>query len=126
MWLALVPCGMGAYNLMSVPVLVTRGNVARRMKVAEFDFAPGFTEPGGPPVLVNAEWDASTGRLSSYAKGRGLGLALLVMLAVALPGFFSLPPVDRDEVLFSQYSFSLYDIVARRCGAQPVEAVVDE
>ena len=73
MWLALVPCGMGAYNLMSVPVLVSRGNVARRMKVAEFDFAPGFTEPGGPPVLVNAEWDASTGRLSSYAKGRGLG-----------------------------------------------------
>ena len=27
-----------------------------------------------------------------------------------------------DEVLFSQYSFSLYDIVVRRCGAQPVEA----
>ena len=27
-----------------------------------------------------------------------------------------------DEVLFSQYSFSLYDIVARRCGAEPVEA----
>lgn len=27
-----------------------------------------------------------------------------------------------DEVLFSQFSFSLYDIVARRCGAQPVEA----
>jgi histidinol-phosphate aminotransferase len=26
-----------------------------------------------------------------------------------------------DEVLFSQYSFSLYDIVARRCGAVPVE-----
>jgi 4-amino-4-deoxy-L-arabinose transferase-like glycosyltransferase len=38
------------------------------------------------------------------AKGRGLGLALLVMLAVALPGFFSLPPIDRDEVLFSQAS----------------------
>jgi len=38
------------------------------------------------------------------AKGRGLGLALLVMLAMALPGFFSLPPVDRDEVLFSQAS----------------------
>ena len=33
------------------------------------------------------------------AKGRGLGLALLVMLAVALPGFFSVPPIDRDEVL---------------------------
>ena len=27
-----------------------------------------------------------------------------------------------DEVLFSQYSFSLYDIVARRCGATPIEA----
>lgn len=27
-----------------------------------------------------------------------------------------------DEVLFSQYSFSLYDIVARRSGAAPVEA----
>lgn len=27
-----------------------------------------------------------------------------------------------DEVLFSQYAFSLYDIVARRCGADPVEA----
>ena len=27
-----------------------------------------------------------------------------------------------DEVLFSQYSFSLYEIVARRSGAEPVEA----
>ena len=27
-----------------------------------------------------------------------------------------------DEVLFSQFSFSLYDIVVRRCGAQPIEA----
>lgn len=27
-----------------------------------------------------------------------------------------------DEVLFSQYSFSLYDIIARRSGADPVEA----
>jgi histidinol-phosphate aminotransferase len=27
-----------------------------------------------------------------------------------------------DEVLFSEFSFSLYDIVARRCGALPVEA----
>ena len=27
-----------------------------------------------------------------------------------------------DQVLFSQYAFSLYDIVARRCGAEPVEA----
>ena len=27
-----------------------------------------------------------------------------------------------DEVLFSRYSFSVYDIAARRCGATPVEA----
>ncbi len=36
--------------------------------------------------------------------GRGLFLALAVMLACALPGFFSMPPLDRDEVLFSQAS----------------------
>jgi hypothetical protein len=71
-WLALVPCGSGAYNFMSVPVLVNR-SIGRRMKIATFDFAPGFTEAGGPPMLVNADWDAATGRLSSYAKGRGLG-----------------------------------------------------
>lgn len=72
-WLALVPCGSGAYNFTTVPVLVNRGSVSRRMKIAEFDFNPGFTEAGGPPLLVNANWDAETGQLSSYAKGRGLG-----------------------------------------------------
>jgi hypothetical protein len=71
-WLALVPCGSGAYNFMSVPVLVNR-SIGRRMKIATFDFAPGFTEVGGPPMLVNADWDSATGQLSSYAKGRGLG-----------------------------------------------------
>jgi len=72
-WLALVPCGAGAYNYLSVPVLVSSTAGIRKMKVAEFDFAPGFTEGAGPPLLVNAGWDAATGRLSSYAKGRGLG-----------------------------------------------------
>jgi Protein of unknown function (DUF1176) len=72
-WLALVPCGSGAYNFSSVPVLVTRGSINRKMKIAEFDYVPGFTEAGGPPLLVNAGWDAATGQLSSYAKGRGLG-----------------------------------------------------
>lgn len=72
-WLALVPCGSGAYNFTSVPVLVNRGSVSRRMKIAEFDFNPGFTETGGPPLLVNADWDANSGQLSSFAKGRGLG-----------------------------------------------------
>lgn len=46
--------------------------------------------------------------------GTGSGEVLyLAASAFAGPG---------DEVLFSQYSFSLYDIVARRCGADPVEA----
>ena len=31
-----------------------------------------------------------------------------------------------DEVLFSQYSFSLYDIIARRSGAEPVEAAAKD
>ncbi|GAA4049667.1 histidinol-phosphate transaminase [Parerythrobacter jejuensis] len=31
-----------------------------------------------------------------------------------------------DEVLFSKYSFSVYDIAARRCGARPVEAADDQ
>lgn len=38
------------------------------------------------------------------ARGRGIWLALIVMLVLALPGFFTLPPVDRDEVLFAQAS----------------------
>lgn len=37
-------------------------------------------------------------------QGAGLWLALFLTVILALPGFFSLPPVDRDEVLFSQSS----------------------
>lgn len=37
-------------------------------------------------------------------RGAGLWLALALTLLLALPGFFSLPPVDRDEVLFAQSS----------------------
>lgn len=46
----------------------------------------------------------------------GAGSGELLHLAV---GAFAGPD---DEVLFPQYSFSLYDIAARRCGAAPVEA----
>jgi len=42
--------------------------------IAKFDYAPGETEAsGGTAMLVNAGWDAKTGQLSSYDKGRGLG-----------------------------------------------------
>ena len=40
------------------------------------------------------------------------------LLNLAAQGFASI----GDEVLFSRYSFSVYDIAARRCGATPVEA----
>ena len=36
--------------------------------------------------------------------GRGVFLAMAVMLACGLPGLVSMPPLDRDEVLFSQAS----------------------
>ena len=68
--LALVPCGSGAYNFSSVPVIVTGGKAV----IARFDSAPGWTgAEDGMPTLVNAGWDDASGELSSYAKGRGLG-----------------------------------------------------
>lgn len=73
--LLLLPCEAGAYNVSAVP-LVARGSVAgeRTVSIARFDFAPGFTgEPGTPPLVVNALWDARRGILSSLAKGRGVG-----------------------------------------------------
>ncbi len=71
--LVLVPCGAGAYNFMSVPLIAT-GAAGRRVFVkAKFDFAPGFGAADGGTTLVNADWDAKTGKLSSFAKGRGLG-----------------------------------------------------
>jgi hypothetical protein len=68
--LVLLPCGAGAYNFSSVPFIVTSGKPA----IAHFDSAPGFEDgEGAPTTLVNAEWDAKTGRLASFAKDRGLG-----------------------------------------------------
>jgi len=66
--LVLLPCGAGAYNYSGVPFIVTGG----KPSIARFDSAPGFGGEGFP-TLVNAEWDAKTGQLGSYAKGRGLG-----------------------------------------------------
>jgi 4-amino-4-deoxy-L-arabinose transferase-like glycosyltransferase len=41
---------------------------------------------------------------TATARIAGLWAALALTLVLALPGFFTLPPVDRDEVLFSQSS----------------------
>ncbi|HEX7857925.1 MAG TPA: DUF1176 domain-containing protein [Sphingobium sp.] len=72
--LLLLPCEAGAYNVSAVP-LIARGRAGSRiLSIARFDFAPGFTgEPGKPPLVVNALWDAKRGILSSLAKGRGSG-----------------------------------------------------
>lgn len=67
--LVLLPCGSGAYNFSSRPYILAAG---ARPVVAAFDSPPGMA-PEGPPDLVNASFDAHTGRLQSLAKGRGLG-----------------------------------------------------
>lgn len=68
--LALVPCGAGAYNFSSVPLILAGG----AMTLATFDSPPGWTAAeDGMPTLVNADWDGAKGQLSSYTKGRGLG-----------------------------------------------------
>lgn len=66
--LVLIPCGAGAYNFSTVPYVVAGGKAV----VARFDMAPSWGEEGST-MLVNASWDARTGRLTSYAKGRGIG-----------------------------------------------------
>lgn len=67
--LVLLPCGSGAYNFSSRPYILAAG---AKPIVAAFDSPPGMA-PDGPPDLVNAGFDAKTGRLESFAKGRGLG-----------------------------------------------------
>lgn len=71
--------------------------------------------PDGDSTALRAALGAHYGiDPAQIIMGAGSGeLLYLAASAYAGPG---------DEVLFSQYSFSLYDIVARRCGAEPVEA----
>lgn len=69
--LVLLSCGAGAYNYIVQPLIWRDG----RLTPAVFDYAFTFGEPkpaGQPQVLVNADWSRD-GRLSSWAKGRGLG-----------------------------------------------------
>lgn len=67
--LVLLPCGSGAYNFSSRPYILAAGS---RPAPAAFD-APTGMAPEGPPELVNARFDDKSGRLESYAKGRGIG-----------------------------------------------------
>ncbi|WP_022683699.1 DUF1176 domain-containing protein [Sphingobium bisphenolivorans] len=71
--LVLVPCGAGAYNFSSVPVIATGIAGRRAFRFASFDYQPGWSEDAAHPMLVNVDWAPLTSTLQSYAKGRGLG-----------------------------------------------------
>ncbi|WP_241241804.1 DUF1176 domain-containing protein [Sphingobium algorifonticola] len=71
--LVLMPCGAGAYNFSSVPLIATGMPGRRSFMPARFDLQPGWSEDAGLPMLVNAGFEAKTSSLSSYAKGRGIG-----------------------------------------------------
>ncbi len=76
MALVLVACGSGAYNFSSAAYIGSRKSKKGGWKFvpARFDYAPGWTtDSGNLPLLVNAYWDEETRKLSSFAKGRGLG-----------------------------------------------------
>ena len=68
------PCGNGAYNLFRSAYIL---NEACRATLAGFDANPGLGEDDQDAAagdqIVNADWDRKTRRLSTYAKGRGLG-----------------------------------------------------
>jgi hypothetical protein len=71
--LVLVPCGSGAYNVSSVPLIATGVPGRRSFRTAPFDYRPAWSEDSAHPTLVNVAWTAETSRLDSFAKGRGLG-----------------------------------------------------
>lgn len=71
--LILVPCGSGAYNFSSVPVIATGVAGRRTYRFAGFDYKPGWSEDANRPMLVNVGWTPEKSRLDSFAKGRGLG-----------------------------------------------------
>ena len=73
--LVLISCGAGAYNFSSAAYIGTEEQKGRwQFSPAQFDY--GETErtiEGGLHLLVNADWNAATQMMSSYAKGRGPG-----------------------------------------------------
>jgi hypothetical protein len=69
--LVLVPvfCGSGAYNFLSVALLIDDNG---RAIEAPFERLPGTNaDPGA--MIYNSDWDPKTRRLGTYFKGRGLG-----------------------------------------------------
>lgn len=73
--LVLLNCGAGAYNFSSGIYVGQRAGAGKwTFAPAKFDYgATGFSAESNIPLLVNADWDAATQTIASYAKGRGLG-----------------------------------------------------
>jgi len=71
--LVLVPCGAGAYNFSSVPVIATGIPGRRTFRLAAFDYLPRWSDDAAHPVLVNASWSPESSTLESYDKSRGMG-----------------------------------------------------
>lgn len=65
--LAIVPCSLGAYNLLSALYVVEQGAA----KLARFDTAPGGDSGSETPLAFNAAF--ADGILATDALGRGLG-----------------------------------------------------
>ncbi|KQM58936.1 MULTISPECIES: DUF1176 domain-containing protein [unclassified Sphingomonas] len=65
--LAIVPCSLGAYNLLSALFVVEQGAA----KLAAFDTAPGGDSGSETPLAFNAAFE--DGILDTNALGRGLG-----------------------------------------------------
>jgi len=66
----LIPCGSGAYNIMSAVFVAKDGRIAPARMDAPTGISPDDEQPS-VPTMVNASFDK--GVLSTYAKGRGLG-----------------------------------------------------
>lgn len=76
-------------------------------------------EPNRYPDSNASELRAAIGKLHGIDPARIVcGTGSDELLNLAAQGFAGV----GDEVLFSRYSFVVYDIAARRCGATPVEA----
>ena len=73
--LVMLNCGGGAYNFSSGIYLGQRDSGGKwTFAAAKFDYgASGFSQDSKIPILVNADWDAGTQTISSYAKASGLG-----------------------------------------------------
>jgi hypothetical protein len=67
--IALRPCNRGAYQTAYI-VFRGRRDDPKHARVLELPYPPGFEADRG--VLLEASLDAATGRLSMFAKGRGL------------------------------------------------------